>query len=64
VDIQTIGHHAVNYSRIFRHEIGGCDVSSPEKIRHELSAADLFCFNDEKVENIEAEDAVDNEDES
>jgi len=69
IDFEMIGHHAVNYSRVFRHEIGGCDVSAPEKPRLDLSATDLFCFNDEeaedeKVENVEAEGAVDHEDES
>lgn len=67
VDLEMIGHHAVNYSRVFRHEIGGCDVSAPDKIRHELLATDLFCFNDEKVKKAEiakAADAVQDEDES
>ncbi|TVY67464.1 hypothetical protein LSUE1_G007397, partial [Lachnellula suecica] len=49
IDIEEIGLHAVAYSIAFRHDIGGCDPSSPEKARSELSAADLFCPDDEVV---------------
>jgi hypothetical protein len=48
IQAAEIGSHAVNYSRIFRKEIGGCDVSAKEKLRVDLSAGDLFCFNDVK----------------
>lgn len=44
--IPEIGTSAMNYSEIFRHEIGGCAVSAMEKPRVDLSAGDLFCLND------------------
>ena len=50
VNVDEIRHHAVNYSRVFRHEIGGCDISAAEKLRIDLTAGDLFCLKDEKVE--------------
>jgi hypothetical protein len=46
INVTEIGTHAVNYSRIFRHEIGGCDASAIEKNRVDLSAGDLFCLDD------------------
>lgn len=45
-----IGDLAVNYSRIFRHEIGGCSISAREKPRVDFAASDLFCLLDAKVE--------------
>jgi len=44
IDFTAIGEHAVNYSRIFRREIGGCDATAMEKIRVDLSVGDLFCI--------------------
>ena len=46
IGASEFGTYAVNYSKIFRHEIGGCDVSEFEKLRADLSAGDLFCLND------------------
>lgn len=46
IGASEIGTYAVNYSKVFRHEIGGCDVSESEKLRADLSAGDLFCLND------------------
>jgi len=47
-----IGKYAVEYSRILRKEIGGCDPSANlamEDKRAKLKAGDLFCFNDEST---------------
>lgn len=46
VNMTEMEDRAVNYSRIFRHEIGGCDISAVEKTRIGLTAGDLFCLND------------------
>lgn len=46
IEAAEIGGHAVNFSRIFRREIGGCDDSIKEKSRVDLSVEDLFCLND------------------
>jgi hypothetical protein len=45
-----IGELAVNYSKVFRHDIGGCEISAREKPRVEFAASDLFCLFDVKVE--------------
>ncbi|TVY44322.1 hypothetical protein LSUB1_G001294 [Lachnellula subtilissima] len=58
IDVGKIGLQALTYSQAFRQEIGGCDLSA-EKVRNELSAADLFCLNDEKLEAQESDDQVD-----
>ncbi|TAQ84201.1 hypothetical protein B7494_g7473 [Chlorociboria aeruginascens] len=50
IDASQIGVQAVTYSRLFRAEIGGCDTASPEKPRVGLTAGDLFCVFDEKVD--------------
>ncbi|KAF4610374.1 hypothetical protein G7Y89_g15744 [Cudoniella acicularis] len=55
ISLDDVGEYAANYSSIFRHEIGGCDVSLPAKPVIELSAQDLFCLNDEKVEKDEVQ---------
>ena len=46
IEHSEIGNYAVDFSRIFRHEIGGCEVSAIEKTRAELAAGDLFCLAD------------------
>ena len=63
INVDEIGHHAVNFSRVFRHEIGGCDVSAAEKPRADLTAGDLFCLDDVKVEREESPEAADEIDE-
>jgi hypothetical protein len=45
---------AANYTKVFRHEIGGCDVSARAKPRVALAAGDMFCLLDAKVERDEA----------
>jgi hypothetical protein len=50
ISLTEIGELAVNYSKTFRHEIGGCEISAREKPRVEFAAGDLFCLLDEKVE--------------
>jgi len=46
LNVNEIGDVAVTYSSIFRHEIGGCNISAPEKPRVRLTASDLFCLGD------------------
>jgi hypothetical protein len=46
INVEDIGHLAVDYSRVFRREIGGCDEKAVAKTRYDLAAADLFCLND------------------
>ncbi|KAH8678921.1 hypothetical protein BGZ60DRAFT_402153 [Tricladium varicosporioides] len=46
INANEVGEYATNYTYIFRHEIGGCDVSLPSKVVFETSAQDLFCLND------------------
>jgi len=58
IDVGETGLQALTYSQAFRQETGGCDLSA-EKVRNELSAADLFCLNDEKLEIKEGNDQVD-----
>jgi hypothetical protein len=50
VEVAEIEHQAADYSRIFQHEIGGCDVSVAQKKRVGLKAGDLFCFDDDSPE--------------
>lgn len=50
MDMEKIGLLSEAYTNLFREEIGGCDGSAAAKHRQDLSAADLFCVNDEKVE--------------
>ncbi|TVY42731.1 hypothetical protein LOCC1_G004104 [Lachnellula occidentalis] len=58
IDAGLLVLQAQTYSKAFRREIGGCGVSA-KKVRNELSAADLFCLNDEKLEAKEGDDQVD-----
>jgi len=44
-----IYQHAVNYSSVFRREIGGCGVDSIEQMRIDMLADDLFCLQDQKT---------------
>jgi len=44
--VEDLEQHAVEYSRVFRREIGGCDEGAPEKIQEDFKARDLFCLND------------------
>jgi hypothetical protein len=46
INVEDIGNHAVDYSSVFRREIGGCDEKAVEKTRYNLAAGDLFCLND------------------
>lgn len=46
IDADAVVARAVKYNKIFRHEIGGCDISTTEKVKVGLSAGDLFCLND------------------
>ena len=46
ITVEDIEQHAVEYSSLFRREIGGCDENAPEKPRHDFAAGDLFCLND------------------
>jgi hypothetical protein len=59
IDIEELGLHTAAYSLGFRYEIGGCDLPAAEKVRYELSAGDLFCLNDEKVEVERGDDEQD-----
>ncbi|KAE8442567.1 hypothetical protein EG329_003054 [Mollisiaceae sp. DMI_Dod_QoI] len=47
--VEEINQQAVKYSSVFRREIGGCGVDSIEKMRMDLLADDLFCFQDPKT---------------
>jgi hypothetical protein len=46
INVEDIGNRAVDYSSVFRREIGGCDEKAVEKTRYDLAAGDLFCLND------------------
>ncbi|KAL2070446.1 hypothetical protein VTL71DRAFT_13472 [Oculimacula yallundae] len=48
-DVETSGELAVNYSSIFKREIGGCSADSVEKDRVGMFAGDLFCLDDLKA---------------
>jgi hypothetical protein len=41
---------AISFSKIFRHEIGGCNISARNKPRVALGASDLFCLFDATVD--------------
>lgn len=49
IDAAEAGPLAVEYSKVFRREIGGCDEDSIEKTRVGMSVSDLFCLNDPKT---------------
>ena len=55
VSPEGIGNMAVSYSKTFRYEIGGCDVSAREKPRVELATSDLFCLLDAKAKEAKAD---------
>jgi hypothetical protein len=44
--VEDFEQHAMEYSSAFRREIGGCHEGTPEKVREDFSADDLFCLND------------------
>jgi hypothetical protein len=46
INVEDIAQHAVDYSKVFRREIGGCDEEAVEKTRYHLAARDLFCLDD------------------
>lgn len=48
-DMDGFGGHAVDYSAIFRREIGGCSEDSVEKDRVGMFAGDLFCLDDPNI---------------
>ncbi|KAG4444223.1 hypothetical protein IFR05_000320 [Cadophora sp. M221] len=48
-DVDEFGGLAVNFSSIFRREIGGCSEDSAEKDRVGMLAGDLFCLSDPKT---------------
>jgi hypothetical protein len=48
IKVVDIEERATEYSRIFRHEIGGCEVAAAAKKRIELAASDLFCLEDKQ----------------
>jgi len=48
-DVDDFGGHAVNYSGVFKREIGGCTENSVEKDRVGMFAGDLFCLNGPKT---------------
>ncbi|CZT07053.1 hypothetical protein WAI453_010782 [Rhynchosporium graminicola] len=48
-DLKTSEQLALNYSRIFRREIGGCGKDAQEKERLGMFAGDLFCLDDLKT---------------
>jgi hypothetical protein len=50
---EEIADMAVSYSKVFRHEIGGCEITSRAKPRVEFAASDLFCLFDTKVQKDE-----------
>ena len=51
-NFDEIRKYALNYSLVFRHEIGGCDVSTAQKPIVDLAARDLFCLKDGKLEEM------------
>jgi hypothetical protein len=52
VKVTVIEQNAVDYSRIFQQEIGGCDATAAPKKRVGLTASDLFCLNDEIFDKL------------
>lgn len=38
--------HAIDYSTMFRREIGRCDENAPDKVRSNFGAEDLFCLDE------------------
>jgi hypothetical protein len=49
INMSDIGKTAVQYSTVFRREIGGCGEDNIEKARMDMMASDLFCLNDPKA---------------
>jgi hypothetical protein len=49
LEVAEVEENAADYSRIFRHEIGGCEVAAVEKQRTGLTAGDLFCLEDRQL---------------
>ncbi|KUJ16182.1 uncharacterized protein LY89DRAFT_617231 [Mollisia scopiformis] len=47
--VDDFHRQAVNYSNVFRREIGGCGTDDMEKVRVDLLAGDLFCLKDQKT---------------
>ncbi|KIN00305.1 hypothetical protein OIDMADRAFT_199656 [Oidiodendron maius Zn] len=48
IKVAEIEEKAATYSRIFRQEVGGCEVAAAEKKRIGLTAGDLFCLEDKQ----------------
>jgi len=44
--IVDLEQYAVQYSSVFRIEIGGCGEDMPDKVREDFTAGDLFCLSD------------------
>lgn len=53
IGLEVVGYEAATYSGEFRLHTGGCQADADEKDRVALSAGDLFCLGDEKVEKVE-----------
>jgi hypothetical protein len=49
LEVTDMAPLAINYSKIFRREIGGCDEEMPAKIFKPMQAGDLFCLDDPGV---------------
>ena len=46
ITVVDLEQHAVQYSNVFRRDIGGCDEGTSDEARDDFSARDLFCLND------------------
>lgn len=46
ISVADLEQDAIEYSTVFRREIGGCEEAAPEKIPEDFTAGDLFCLND------------------
>jgi hypothetical protein len=44
ITVTDLERHAVEYSSVFRREIGRCDSNAPENLRSDFGAEDLFCL--------------------
>jgi hypothetical protein len=44
ITVADLERHAVEYSSVFRREIGRCDSNAPENLRSDFGAEDLFCL--------------------
>jgi hypothetical protein len=45
INVGDLEQHAVEYSSMFRREIGRCDENAPDKLRSDFGAEDLFCLD-------------------